>query len=70
MLFDYIVLTCAIDWFLLSVEDSGLIEDVNGIDGCPWTLDQVREWIFYGLSVFFISYVTYEWYIMMLILDR
>jgi hypothetical protein len=36
--------TCAIDWFFLSVQDSGPIEDVDGIDGPPWTLDRVREW--------------------------
>jgi hypothetical protein len=64
------VSTGAIDWFLLSVQDSGLIEDVDGIDGPPWTPDRVREWIVYGLSIFVIAYVTYDWYIMMLILDR
>ena len=44
MLFDYIVLTGAIDWFCLSVQDSRLIEDANGINGPPWTSDRVREW--------------------------
>jgi hypothetical protein len=51
MLFDYIVSTCAIDWFLLSVPNYGLIEDVDGIDGPPWTPDRVREWIVYGLII-------------------
>ena len=53
--------TSAIDWFLLSVQDFELIEDVDGIDGPPWTLNWVREWIVYGLSVFVIAYVTYDW---------
>jgi hypothetical protein len=29
--------TCAIDWFFLSVQDLGPFEDVDGIDGPPWT---------------------------------
>jgi hypothetical protein len=41
----------AIDWFLLSVQDSGQIEDANGIDGPPWTMDRVREWTIYGLII-------------------
>jgi hypothetical protein len=36
----------AIDWFLLSVQDSEPIEDVDGIDGPPWTLDRVRSGLF------------------------
>jgi hypothetical protein len=39
------VSTGAIEWFLTSVQDSRLIEDVNGIDGPPWTPDRVMEWI-------------------------
>jgi hypothetical protein len=45
MLFIIFISTCVIDWFFVSVQNSGLIEDVEGIDGPPWTLDQVREWI-------------------------
>ena len=48
----------AIDWFLLSVQDSWQIDDVDGINGPPWTLDRVKEWIVYGLSISIISYVT------------
>lgn len=57
----------SIDWFFLSVQDSGLIEDDDGIDGTPWNLDRVREWIVYDLGIFCIAYVAYDWYIMMLI---
>jgi hypothetical protein len=60
----------AIEWFILSVQDSRQIKDVDGIDGPPWTPDGVREWTIYGLSIFFIAYVTYDGYIMMLIMDR
>jgi hypothetical protein len=28
-----------IDWFFLSVQDFGPIEDADGIDGPPWTPD-------------------------------
>jgi hypothetical protein len=44
------VSTCAINWFLLSVQDSCQVGDADGIDGPPWTLDRVREWTVYGLS--------------------
>jgi hypothetical protein len=30
-----------IDWFFLSVQDSGPFEDVDGIDGLPWTPNRV-----------------------------
>jgi hypothetical protein len=62
-----IVSTCAIDYFFLSVEDSGQIEDVDGIDGPPWTQDRVKEWTIYGLNIYVIAYVTYDWYIMMIV---
>ena len=58
---------CAIDWFFLSVQDFGPIEDVNGIIRTPWTPDRVREWTVYGLCISVMEYVTYDWYIMMLI---
>jgi hypothetical protein len=45
MYFIIFVSTGDIDWFFRSVQDSGPIEHVNVIDGPPWTLDQVREWI-------------------------
>jgi hypothetical protein len=35
--------------------------DADGIDGPPWTPGQVREWTVYGLSIFVIAYVTYDW---------
>jgi len=54
------VSTCAIYWFLVSVRDSGLIVDVNAIDGPPWNSDRVMEWIVYGLHIFVIAYVTYD----------
>jgi hypothetical protein len=44
--------TCDIDWFFLSVKDSG---SNHGVDD-------------YGFCVFDIAYVTYYWCIMMLIL--
>jgi hypothetical protein len=44
MLFCYIISTSAIDQFFLSVQDTGPIEDADGIDGPPWTLDRAREW--------------------------
>jgi hypothetical protein len=37
------VSTGAIEWFLLSVQDSRQIEDVDGINGPPSNLDRVRE---------------------------
>jgi hypothetical protein len=43
------VLTYAIDWFLLTVQDFGQIEDVDGIDGPPWNPDRVMEWTVCGL---------------------
>jgi hypothetical protein len=52
------------------VQDTGPIEDVDGIDGPPWTPDQVREWTIYGLHIYVITYVTYDWYTMMLFIDR
>ena len=59
--FDIYALTYAINAFPLSVQDTWQIEDVDGIDGPPWTPDQVREWNIYGLSIYVIAYVTYEW---------
>jgi hypothetical protein len=56
----YHVKTGAIDWFLLRVKDSWQIEDVDGIDGPPWTPDRVREWTVCGLIIIFIAYVTYD----------
>jgi hypothetical protein len=43
------------------VQDSSQIEDVDGIDGPPWTLDRVREWTVYGLGIYVIASVTYDW---------
>jgi len=48
MLLDYIVSTSVIDWFLLSVQDFGLIDNEDGIDRPPWSPDRFREWIVYG----------------------
>jgi len=53
MLWDIYVLTDAIDEFPLSVPDTWQIEDVDGINGPPWTLDRVREWII----VFWVFYL-------------
>jgi hypothetical protein len=64
------VSTGVIDWFLLSVQDSCQVGDVDGIDGPPWTSDRVREWTVYGLRISVIAYVTYDWYIMMFLVDR
>jgi hypothetical protein len=44
--------------------------DADGIDGPPWTPDQVREWSVYGLHIYVIAYVTYDSYIMMLFVDH
>ena len=45
MLFDIYVLKYTIDEFPLSVQDTGQIEDVDVINGRPWTMNRVREWI-------------------------
>ena len=63
MIFYFIIYVSigAIDGFLLSVQDTWQNGDADGIDGPPWTLDWVREWTVYGLSIFVIAYVTYDW---------
>ena len=43
----------------LGVQDFD-VEDVDGIDGPPWTLDRVRELNACGLSIFVYPYVTYD----------
>ena len=59
-LFDIYVQTSAIDGFLLSVQDTQQIKDVNGINGPPWTLDRVKEWTVYGLGIYVYECVTYD----------
>jgi hypothetical protein len=41
-------------------QDSGRLEDADGIDGSPWTPDRVRELYYYGLNVFDNTNVTYD----------
>jgi hypothetical protein len=36
------------------------LEDVDGMNGSPWTLDRVREWTVMVECFFYITDVTYD----------
>jgi hypothetical protein len=66
-IFFIFISTCAFDWLFLSVEDSILIKDVNGINGTTWTPDWVKGWIvivwvFLILHMWHINCILWCWF--------